>query len=162
MTWTQKLMGVRDRSGTVLDHTEIGVGCSVQINGGTRKILARFLRSVGVHLTGAIDIRCKKPRSGRRPLGNVMERFSSAFLGDLETGAFALRKGRSYGTLMTDRQHSVAADMIESIAAKRLVTWLPRHPRVELLARDRDRAYSSAGQAAFPLVQRWEDRPHWV
>ena len=75
---------------------------------------------------------------------------------------FALRKGRTYGTLMVDLERRVPVDIFEGIAAKDLTAWLQDHPQVEVLARDRAWAYRLAGQTALPQAQQVADRFHLV
>ena len=75
---------------------------------------------------------------------------------------FALRKGRTYGTLMVDLERRIPVDIFEGIAAKDLTAWLQDHPQVEVLARDRAWAYRLAGQTALPEAQQVADRFHLV
>ena len=75
---------------------------------------------------------------------------------------FALRKGRTYGTLLVDLERRVPVDLFEGIAARDLTAWLQGHPQVEVLARDRAWAYRLAGQTALPEAQQVADRFHLV
>ena len=75
---------------------------------------------------------------------------------------FALRKGRTYGTLLVDLERRVPVDLFEGIAAQGLTAWLQGHPQVEVLARDRAWAYRLAGQTALPEAQQVADRFHLV
>ncbi len=91
-----------------------------------------------------------------------LERFPAVFPRVLGVDEFALRKGRTYGTLMVDFERRVPVDIIEGIAAKDLTSWLQGHPQVEVLARDRGWAYRLAGQTALPQAQQVADRFHLV
>ena len=88
------------------------------------------------------------------------ESFPAIFPRVLGVDEFALRKGRTYGTLMVDLERRVPVDIFEGIAAKDLATWLQNHPQVEVLARDRAWAYRLAGQTALPQAQQVADRFH--
>ncbi len=89
-----------------------------------------------------------------------LERFPAIFPRVLGVDEFALRKGRTYGTLMVDLERRVPVDIFEGIAAKDLAAWLQNHPQVEVLARDRAWAYRLAGQTALPQAQQVADRFH--
>ena len=91
-----------------------------------------------------------------------LERFPAIFPRVLGVDEFALRKGRTYGTLMVDLERRVPVDIFEGIAAKDLTAWLQGHPQVEVLARDRAWAYRLAGQTALPQAQQVADRFHLV
>ena len=88
------------------------------------------------------------------------EHFSLVPPQGLGVDEFALRKGRTYGTLMVDLEGRVPVDIFEGIAAKDLTVWLQDHQQVEVLARDR--AYRLAGQTAQPQAQRVADQFHLV
>ncbi len=75
---------------------------------------------------------------------------------------FALRKGRTYGTLVVDLERRIPVDLFEGIAAQDLTAWLQDHPQVEVLARDRAWAYRLAGQTALPEARQVADRFHLV
>ena len=91
-----------------------------------------------------------------------LERFPAIFPRVLGVDEFALRKGRTYGTLMVDLERRIPVDIFEGIAAKDLTAWLQGHPQVEVLARDRAWAYRLAGQTALPQAQQVADRFHLV
>ena len=85
--------------------------------------------------------------------------FSPRILGEDE---FALRRGRTYGTLVVDPERRIPVDLFEGIAAQDLTAWLQDHPQVEVLARDRAWAYQLAGQTALPEARQVADRFHLV
>ena len=94
-----------------------------------------------------------------------LERFPVIFPRVLGVDEFALRKGRTYGTLMVDLERRVPVDIFDGIAAKDLTAWLPDHTQVEVLSRDRAWAawaYRLAGQTALPQSQQVADRFHLV
>ena len=91
-----------------------------------------------------------------------LERFPAISPRVLGVDEFALRKGRTYGTLMVDFERRVPVDIFEGIAAKDLTAWLKNHPQVEVLAKDRTWAYRLAGQTALPQAQQVADWFHLV
>ncbi len=91
-----------------------------------------------------------------------LERFPVIFPRVLGVDEFALRKGRTYGTVMVDLERRVPVDIFEAIAAKDLTAWLQNHPQVQVLARDRAWTYRLVGQTALPQSQQVADRFHLV
>lgn len=75
---------------------------------------------------------------------------------------FALRKGRTYGTLVVDLERRRPVDLFEGVRAQDLTQWLLGNPQVEVLARDRAWAYRLAAQTALPKAQQVADRFHLV
>ena len=75
---------------------------------------------------------------------------------------FALRRGRTYGTLVVDLERRIPVDLFEGIAAQDLTAWLQDHSQVEVLARDRAWAYRLAGHTALPEARQVADRFHLV
>jgi transposase len=71
--------------------------------------------------------------------------------------AFALRRGRTYATLVVDleRHHPVA--VLEGCTAEPLLKWLQRHPSAMILVRDRAGAYALAGRQGAPDALRVAD-----
>ena len=82
-----------------------------------------------------------------------LERFPAISPRVLGVDEFALRKGRTYGTLMVDLGRRVPVDIFEGIAAKDLTAWLQGHLQVEVLARDRAWAYWLTGHMALPQAR---------
>lgn len=75
---------------------------------------------------------------------------------------FALRRGRTYATLLVDLERHRPIDLFEGLSAAPFTRWLQGHPQVEVLARDRAWAYALAGRVALPQAQQVSDRFHLV
>jgi transposase len=75
---------------------------------------------------------------------------------------FALRRGRTYGTLLVDLERRQPVAVLEGRTAEPLTTWLQAHPTVAILVRDRADAYALAGRQAAPHALQVADRFHLV
>lgn len=50
---------------------------------------------------------------------------------------WALRKGRTYGTILVDLERHAVVDLLPDRTSATLTAWLENHPGVEVIARDR-------------------------
>ncbi|MBI4321485.1 MAG: ISL3 family transposase [Chloroflexi bacterium] len=75
---------------------------------------------------------------------------------------FALRRGRTYCTLLCDLESGQPVDILIGRTAEPLATWLKDHPGVQVIARDRATAYADAARAGAPHAVQVADRFHLV
>lgn len=75
---------------------------------------------------------------------------------------FAFRRGPVYGTLIVDLERHRPIAILESDRAEPFSEWLKAHPGIEIIARDRDESYASAGRVAAPGAIQVADRFHLV
>ena len=75
---------------------------------------------------------------------------------------FALRRGRTYGTLLVDLARRQPVAVLEGRTAEPLTKWLQAHPTVAILVRDRAGAYALAGRQAAPDALHVADRVHLI
>lgn len=75
---------------------------------------------------------------------------------------FALRKGRTYGTLLVDMDTGKPIDMLLGRNREPFQGWLKAHPGIEIVVRDRASAYADAVQGGAPEAIQVADRFHLV
>jgi len=75
---------------------------------------------------------------------------------------FAVRKGRSYGSIMVDMKANRIVDIIETRDGAPVTEWLKRYPNLEVVSRDGSVTYKNAVEAAHPKAVQVSDRFHLV
>ncbi len=73
---------------------------------------------------------------------------------------WALKKGRTYGTILVDLHQNRVIDLWEGRSAEALEAWLKQHPEVHTVARDRASAYSLGIRKGAPQARQVADRFH--
>ncbi|MDA1129275.1 MAG: ISL3 family transposase, partial [Chloroflexi bacterium] len=75
---------------------------------------------------------------------------------------FALRKGRTYGTLLVDLERRIPLELLEGTNSSSLIHWLQAQSSLVALARDRSGAFAQAVRPAVPHALQIADRFHLV
>ena len=73
---------------------------------------------------------------------------------------WALRKGHTYGTLLCDLEQGAVIDLLSDREAETLAKWLKAHPTVEIVTRDRSKAYAAGVTEGAPDAIQIADRWH--
>ena len=73
---------------------------------------------------------------------------------------FALRRGRTYGTVLVDLTRHKAIDLLPDRKAETAKTWMQAHSEIELVSRDRGGDYATAASQGAPQAIQTADRFH--
>jgi transposase len=75
---------------------------------------------------------------------------------------FALRRGRTYGTVLVDLQRHQVIDLLPDRKAETAKAWIRTHPEIKLVSRDRAGDYATAARQGAPQAVQTADRFHLV
>ncbi|WP_042424390.1 ISL3 family transposase [Streptacidiphilus anmyonensis] len=147
-TFVEQVEGLTRRHGQVTERQRVSVsGLGLALAG-----------RAGARMATLLGIRASRSTLLRR----VMELPDPAVGAPVAVGVddFALRKGHTYGTVITNAVTHEVLDLLPERDAGTLAPWLARHPQIEVIARDRASAYAEAADRAAPQAQQVADRYH--
>jgi len=112
----------------------------------------------------ALAHRLEIPTSADTLLGMVRNTPEQEFQAPTILGVddWAIRKGKTYGTILIDLETRRPVDLLNERSTEALAKWLQAHPGVKIISRDRSNEYAKGATIGAPDAIQVADRFHLV
>lgn len=121
---------------------------ALELGGNTGAMISRY---VGIPVSPSTVLRIVKK------LDIQSKSLTSGIIG---VDDWALKKGRTYGTVIVDLVQKEVIDLLPDREANTLSEWLKKHPEVTTVSRDRYGPYALGVKAGAPQARQVADRFH--
>ena len=128
--------------------------------------MAGQLTAIGLALGGAAGERLSQQLGCAVSRNTILQLISRLFLPPIVTPQtlgvddFSFRKRETYGTVLIDLDRSRPIALLGDHETESLAVWLQEHPGVQVVSRDRSKAYKAGITQGAPLAIQVADRFH--